>query len=370
MSNFGKFLGVKFAGICLAEANFTEKRWPRVFILRIDNRPKRPRSARWSRRWRLGEAVPAPFEARWRRVQALQLQGRTGDAYRLAVATARWATSRGNEVAARRISAVITELQLTMPDSTCSFRGVEALEDALRRAWRADRWLDALDLVNAILVEPDLSLGARRRALTNRAAILVTLGRFVEAIKALDDVKADSEAWQSIEPRRRMAVRLARLAALQYVEGPRAESVRAIQKAASDVGRSPSLWQLYWWIMGHAAWNQAERLESVRRASLRTFNPDWDRTIDRLFWGMDLQTGWHANRPYFERRLSMALDEPQTLAALGRSGWMDLKADWLRTLIHQRAKEAPDLWEEHVAWCEINHYDGWARYWQAHPPEN
>lgn len=339
-----------------------------MFIISKDKERQGSRIARWSRDWRLEKVVSAPFGARWRRVQTLQLQGRTGEAYRLAVATARWATSRGNEVGARRISAVITELQLTMPDGTSSFHGVEALEDALRRAWRSDRWLEALDVVNAILAVPELGLLPRRRALMNRAAILVTLGRFVEAVKALDDAKADTEAWQSIEPRRRMAVFLARLAALQYVEGPTGESVRAAQKAASDVGRSPSLWQLYWWIMGHAAWSQAERLESVRRASLRTLNPDWDWTIDRLFWGMDLQTGWTANRPYFERRVRVALTEPQTLAALGRSGWMDLKADWLRTLIHQRAKEAQGLWEEHVAWCETHEYDGWARYWKNHPP--
>ncbi|NMP23277.1 hypothetical protein [Sulfobacillus harzensis] len=335
-----------------------------------NNSAKRQRrSAPWLQHGRVGRPVPAPLGARWRHILLLQRMGRTADAYRLAISSARLATQNGNDVAARRLAGIVTELQRYLPTDAQLFHGVAALEDEARRAVRQDRWQEALAVTNRILEIDGLLLPSRRRAKVNRATLLTTLGRFAEAVLAYDAIKEDHQVWNSIEPMRRMALRLARLSALNYDQGATLESVQLAQKVAPHFGKSPSLWQLYWWIMSHAVCDRLDRLESVRRASLRTFNPDWDWTVDRLLWGIDLRIGWHENRPYFERRIHLALEDPSTLVALGRSGWMDLKADWLNTLIDEGDNKARAHWEDHVAWCEDQGYDGWAAYWHKRQPQ-
>lgn len=308
--------------------------------------------------------VGLPYRARYRRIWRAQSRGDFGRAHQLAVETERWAAIRGADHIARLMAAMVTEIQphIIQP---LQLRGLEDLEAHSRQAFRSERYGEALTWTEDLLHLPDLDSAARRRALVNRAVILATLGRFAQATAAFDAIVADGEVWQSMQPVTRDTMRLARQAVEAYRVGV---SLESIMPATPQLGRNATLWQLYWWLLGHSAWDNARRLESVRRASLRTFSCDWDPTLDRILWGLDLQLGWHESRDYYERRVMDALRDPKTVLVLGRSAWFDIYADWLHVLFAHDDPRAPGLWERHITWCDSHGYDGWVAYWQAHPP--
>ncbi len=327
---------------------------------------QRPSEHRWRRGWKLLHVVPVPFSARVKRILRAQMMGQGSKAYRMAVETSRWAALHGHDVATRRMSELLTELQMHLPTAVLALEGLEAMEDAARRAVRGQQWRDALHWTDQILSVSDISRDSRGRAMRNRAMVLATLGRFQDAIAAYDALTRDAEVWSAISPVTQAALQLSRAALDRYVDGLRTTSAGPVTPL---LGQSPTIWQLYWWLLGHVAWNQPKRLESLRLASIRTFNTDWDWRMDRLLWGLDLQIGWPDERKYYEERLSQAINDDRTIQVVGRSGWLDLQADWIYSLMDHGAPEARSRWEQHISWCRTEGYDGWVTYWEAHQPE-
>ena len=121
--------------------------------------------------------------------------------------------------------------------------------------------------------------------------------------------------------------------------------------------------------LGHSALrDRPSRLAAIRQASIRTFAPEWDLAVERLLWGLDLRINDLADRSFHEARVCHALADPLTVRHIGRSGWMDLYADWIHYHIDQNTVEGPRIWADHWNWCAANGYEGWAKYWRAHRP--
>ena len=98
------------------------------------------------------------------------------------------------------------------------------------------------------------------------------------------------------------------------------------------MGTSAPMWQMYWWVLGHQAWQESrwERLNAIRRASLRTFNPEWDPNTDHILAGLDAALAWQDQSQFSLTRLQNIGDSPLTESTLGLSAWLDLKADWVK----------------------------------------
>ncbi len=316
------------------------------------------------RRYQVLHPRAVPYSAQIKRLMAWQSRGDSQAAYDMAVVLSRQALEQGMEVRARRMTDWITALQA----SAAPFRRrgpSERLEDMARRAVRREDWAAALDATHELMALASLDVDAELRAWKNQAMILYTLGRFAEAVQVYDAILARPDFRPHLKPVHSAALRLSGAAARFYTHELTLASFR---DATPYLGHNATLWQLYWWLMGHASWDNPPRLGHIRRASIRSFNPDWDWMMDRRLWGVDLHLGWQDQADYHIKRLEQALDDPQTVRLIGRSGWLDLAADGVRVLTTHGSREALALWQRMHDWCAEHGLDGWVGYWEAHQP--
>lgn len=318
---------------------------------------------RWLRNYHAGKPYRVSFRRLWRNVLQHQSRGRFERAYRLAAMLARRAVRMGDQQTAMAMERLITDMAPRVKDAHGSL--VDSLVRAARKAVAADAWQEALACTEAIVALQPEEVTVRGRALRNRATALSVLGRFESAVRAYDALMNDVDVWDSMSPEYRAGFHLSRTAAAWYL-GP--VSMDAIQSAPPHISKAPATWMNYWWVMGHIAWRDfPKRLPYIRQASLRTFSLDWRFELDRALWGLDLLAGDNkASRLQHERRVKAALEESVTIHNIGRSGWLDLYADWLMFHWTRNSITASQLIAEHALWCETHGYDGWAQYWRAH----
>lgn len=306
-----------------------------------------------------------PYSAQIKRLMAWQSRGQSQAAYEMAIQLWRQALDKGMETRARRMADWITSLQESAPTPLKRRGQAERLEDIARRAVRQDDWMEARDATYELISMESLDVDAKLRIWKNQAMILYTLGRFSESAQVYDQILERTDFQALLKPVHRAALRLSGAAARFYTHELTLASFR---DATPYLGYNATLWQLYWWLMGHASWDNHQRLGHIRRASIRSFNPDWEWMMDRLLWGLDLHLGWEDQAAYQIKRLDQALDDPQTVRLIGRSGWLDLAADGVRVLTARRAPGALALWQQMHDWCAEHRLDGWVAYWEANRP--
>lgn len=279
---------------------------------------------------------------------------------RLAITTARQAVNRGNQTEAMAAESFIDSLG---PSLAVTGSLPELLARDARRAVMRDAWTDALAYTEAILALDPHDIDARGRALRNRATALSTLGRFEAAVNAYDTVERDEQVMKRTSPEYRSGFRLARACSAWYL-GP--VDLGSIESVPPYIGAAPSTWLNYWWLMGHIAWREfPERLPFIREGSLRTFGLDWPMELDRALWGLDLLGAADADRELVEQRVLRALEDPETVACIGRASWLDLYADWLTYVVSVKRADAAEQIRIHIAWCDQKGYDGWSQYWRV-----
>ena len=317
------------------------------------------------RQWHLAHPTTLPYSTQIQRLMDFQSRGESQSAYELAIQLSRKAAEQGHVARARRMADWISDLQESLQSPMHRSGRVERLEDIARRAVRQEEWVAALDATQELISMPSLDVDAELRAQQNLAIILYTMGHFSEAAQVYDQILEREDSRALLKPVNRATIRLAAAAARFYTHELTLASFR---DATPYLGYNATLWQLYWWLLGHASWDNQQRLGHIRRASIRSFNPEWDWMVDRLLWGVDLHLGWEDNALYHLRRLEQALDDPQTVSLIGRCGWTDLAADGIRVLNAHRSPEAVVLWQKMYDWCSEHQLDGWVAYWEANHP--
>ena len=318
---------------------------------------------RWSRHHRVAHVGRRSLRrGALRHVLRLGAIGSIEPAYRLAVALARHHVRRGRQFDAMTMEELIGSLLPWV--SPRRGRTAGALARAARQAVADEDWSRALDYMDAILALDPYNVDQRGRALRNRATALHTLGRFSDAVDAYDRLIADREVWQRMTPEYQAGFRLSRAAVIWYLERPLVP--QDIAETTIFLGHAPATWMNYWWVLGHIAWRtRPDRVPAIRRASLRSFGGEWPMAFDRALWGLDLLAVPNDAWNYVSRRVRAALDDNTTVQHIGRSGWLDLYADWLLAHLARRTPEALAQVRDHAAWCTEQGYDGWATYWQS-----
>ena len=317
----------------------------------------------WSRHHRVAH-VGRRFLRRGalRHVLRLGAMGSIEPAYRLAVALARHHVRRGRQFDAMATEELVGSLLPWAPPSRG--RTAEAMARAARQAVADEDWSLALDYMDAILALDPHNVDQRGRALRNRATALHILGRFSDAVEAYDRLIADCEVWQRMTPEYQAGFRLSRAAVIWYLERPL--TPQDIAETTIFLANAPATWMNYWWVLGHIAWRtRPDRVPAIRRGSLRSFGVEWPTAFDRALWGLDLLAGPNDAWTYISRRVRAALDDNATVQHIGRSGWLDLYADWLFAQLARRTPEALAQVRHHAAWCSEQGYDGWATYWYS-----
>lgn len=318
---------------------------------------------RWSRHYRVAHVGRHSLRLGARR-QVLRLgsAGSIEPAYRLAIGLARHHARRGQQLDAMAMEDVVSSLALRVPYRRG--RPVEALALAARRAVVNEDWPLALEYTDAILTLNVENIDERGRALRNRATALHTLGRFSEAVDAYDQLIGDGDVWDRMAPEYQAGVKLSRAAMLWYLQRPVAP--QDLEDMTRFLGYAPATWMNYWWVLGHLAWRtRPDRASAIRRGSLRSFGIEWPMAFDRALWGLDLLVAPYETWNNVRQRVRLALDDPTTVRYIGRSGWLDLSADWLFAHLERGMPGALTQVYEHAVWCAERGYDGWAAYWQS-----
>lgn len=316
-----------------------------------------------SRRYRVGHPQSLGLAGGIRRAMQLSAMGHLDEAYRAAQTSARRAFRLGQHHQALKIESVISQMAPLVSIDTEDL--IEREERLVRRAVAVEAWREALDHGQQLLPLLGSDPDRRRRVLTNRASILVTMGRFREALAAYDQLMSDTEAWYHASAPLRAVLPIYRAAAAWYLgELPRWTELGRVGRY---IDRAPDIWQVYWWTAGHAALRaRPQRVASLRASSLRSFDVNWSVDMDRMLWGLDLLAGGPEGVADQESRVIRALkDEKRTTDAIGRSGWLDLYTDWLEFLERNHPGRFRIEAAAHQVWCAERGYDGWAVYWQG-----
>lgn len=303
--------------------------------------------------------------------QAVRLRGLglVQQAYRVGVAVERYAVRRGDQSRADRwrdfVTGISPEIGLAVASSS-----VAALEQAAQQAAAREQWGAAVAYVSEILVRKPRVTSVRRRAMVNRATGLHALGRLSDALGSYEDLQGDAAVWTGMAPTFQAGVALSGAVVQWYLGLP--VGPHDLDEVTQRFSRAPFTWISYWWLLGHLAWERnPERLVGLRMSSMRTFEDEWGRDVDRALWGLDLLSAAGTPRESaMEQRIRGALNDPRTARAIGRIGWFDLYTDLLLFLELQHPREAIAEAHQLVAWCNDQGFDGWAAYWLdrlAHP---
>ncbi|NMP24988.1 hypothetical protein [Sulfobacillus harzensis] len=321
--------------------------------------------SRWPRlarafRFRAMRAIPLPYQTLGRRILLADSQGEAEVAYERAVALSRRAVREGRQQWTWRAEAMIHRFAGAVESGSTSI--LSAWERAARKAVAAEAWGDALGYLRAMLEAADTDAALRGRARRNEATVLTTLGRLTDALASYDALMADAPVWNAMVPAYQVGFQACRAAVAWHLG---IEDSRNLASASPFIHQGPTTWHNYWWVLGHLTWQRhPHRLESVRQSSLRTFNPTWPMDLDRALWGLDL---WAAQskrtQAVLERRLRQALEDPITVATIGRASWHDLMADWLHWSRRTQQSDAAARIARHADWCAEHGFDGWAAYW-------
>ncbi len=316
----------------------------------------------WTRRHRLGAPRAFTIAHPERYVLARFSRGDLNRSYRLALAAERFAVRRGNQPLAMRLHALVMTVGAMRGTSATSV--LLGLEQSAQQSAAREHWAQAVAYTEQILKRSPTNSGMRARALANRASGLHSLGRLKDAVQAYDALQKDEEAWSELAPNYHAAFVVSREVA-RWHQGLSVD-LDTVSEATSHLANAPITWMVYWWLLGHVAWQQApSRLAGIRRSSIRTFELDWNLEYDRVLWGLDLLVAAHGgDTAVAEKRLRYALSDPLTVRYIGRSGWFDLYSDWLGFLTTYRPAEALVENRRLVGWCEEYGYDGWAGHWR------
>lgn len=281
------------------------------------------------------------------------------DAYRKALDQQRIAVKTGQQDIAWREGLMTRGLSNLVDQSGQT--GWDARQHAANQAVAKDAWGDALTLVDSLLSLNPQDVDVRGRALRNRATILTTLGRFEESVEAYRHLVDDDAVWQSMAPSYQTGFHLAYLMARYYLGQVVVSDLDVVTPMFAS---APMTWQLYWWLLGHlTVEHRPDRWESVRQASVRTFEEGWPIWTDIVLWGLDLRQELPERWERTEAKVRQTLSDAFIVQAIGRSAWMDLTADWIVAWMAHDEARGRHLMAQHATWCAEQGYDGWAQYW-------
>lgn len=305
---------------------------------------------------------PIPRSEAYQPVMEAMAVGRYLEAYGLAVTLSRRAHLAKDFISVHETDAMVQNIMRLAPDDIFVVEALDqldmvTLESSAGMAYGKHLW-DLSRLYNAeMLARSSPGDEEHGRLLNNRASLSMIIGDVSEARRCYDAILAQDHAVES----RAVAARMGRAIAGYWLGTLDRDDMSAIIPHMAD---NPYLWQQYWWLLGHHAWREEkwDRLRTIRRASIRTFNPNWGIAIDEIFHGLDAALAWYDGQEGPVQRLRQDIADDATRLRVGYEGWADLIGDWIGLSLAMGGKEASQ-YRELLDCLRDAGMTGWATYW-------